>query len=424
VADEKTYSLATPIDQEPKKHSVFARLYMGTGAFNIVGRRKIWYSATVVLLLVCIGSMIFRGFNPSIEFVGGTKIQLPAVSAEGRLDVDRVEEVFADTLGKDPVAVQEVGSGPDATIDIRSETLTNAEVAKLKDALYEQLQPLGTDGEPDRAAISDRALSGSWGGEITEQAIIALVVFLALVGLFLAFYFERWMAVSALLALGFDLTTTAGVYSLVGFEVTPSTVIGLLTILGFSLYDTVVVFDKIKENSKNLLDLTRMTFPEAANLAVNQVLMRSINTSLVTLLPVLALLVIGVGMLGAGTLKDLALVMSVGTVAGTVSSVLLATPLLVDFKMRYPEYREHERRVMERRAQTQQRKGQLNEQISVDEETLEAEMRRERAYAAASSVPGRTLRRIDQQRVAGKEARRSGRGSGRPTGKPTGKRRR
>jgi len=422
VADETTQPPEAPAAQ--KKPSMFAQLYMGTGAFNIVGKRKIWYTATAVLLLICIGSMIFRGFNPSIEFVGGTKIQMPAISAEGRISADDAKQVFAEAMGEDPVAVQEVGGGQDASIEIRSETLSTAPVSELKAAWFEQLKPVGSDGEPDGGTISDRALSGSWGGEITRQAIIALVVFLGLVGLFLAFYFERWMAVSALLALGFDLTVTAGVYSLVGFEVTPSTIIGLLTILGFSLYDTVVVFDKIKENSKGLLNLTRNTFAEVSNLAVNQVLMRSINTSLVTLLPVLALLVIGVGLLGAGTLKDLALVMSVGTVAGTASSVLLATPLLVDFKMRHPEYQEHERKVLARRAQTEQRKAE-RATVTVDDEELEGELRNEKAYAAASSVPGRTLKRIDQQRAAGRPTgKRAARGSGRPTGKPTGKRRR
>src|SRR5690606_1492955 len=165
-------------------------------------------------------------------------------------------------------------------------------------------------------------------------------------------------------------------------------------------------------------------FAEVSNLAVNHVLMRSINTSLVTLLPVLALLVIGVGLLGAGTLKDLALVMSVGTVAGTASSVLLATPLLVDFKMRHPEYQEHERKVLARRAQTEQRKAE-RATVTVDDEELEGELRNEKAYAAASSVPGRTLKRIHQQRAAGRPTgKRAARGSGRPTGKATGQRRR
>ena len=182
--------------------------------------------------------------------------------------------------------------------------------------------------------ISDSAVSASWGGQITTQALIALAVFLVLVTIFLAFYFERAMAVAALVALLHDVIVTAGVYSIIGFEVTPSTVIGLLTILGFSLYDTVVVFDKVKENTRGLLGLTRRTYGEAANLALNQTLMRSINTSLIAVLPVVGLMVIGVGLLGVGTLADLALVQMVGIIAGALSSLLLATPLLVDLKMR------------------------------------------------------------------------------------------
>ena len=187
--------------------------------------------------------------------------------------------------------------------------------------------------------ISDSAVSGTWGGQITRQALIALAVFLVLVTIFLAFYFERAMAVAALVALVHDVVVTMGVYSIVGFEVTPATVIGLLTILGFSLYDTVVVFDKVKENTRGLLGLTRRTYAEAANLALNQTLMRSINTSLIAVLPVLGLMIVGVGLLGVGTLADLALVQIVGILAGARSSVLLATPILVDLKLRDPRIR-------------------------------------------------------------------------------------
>ena len=192
-------------------------------------------------------------------------------------------------------------------------------------------------------------MSASWGGEISQKALIALGVFLVLVTVFLAFYFERWMAVAALAALIHDVLVTAGVYSIIGFEVTPATVIGLLTILGFSLYDTVVVFDKVRENTRGLLGLTRRTYAEAANLALNQTLMRSINTSLIAVLPVLGLLVVGVGLLGVGTLQDLALVQLTGIIAGALSSIALATPILVDLKMREPKFKEQARRVYARR---------------------------------------------------------------------------
>jgi preprotein translocase subunit SecF len=416
---------------QPRKTGKLTQLYLGTGGFNIVGKRKIWYAATAVILLVCLGSFIFRGFTPSIEFVGGTKIQMPATSVEGTITADEAKRVYADTLGHDPVASQNVGSGATASVEIRSETLSNAQVSELKDALFEDLQPVGNDGQPSRDTISDRGLSGSWGGEITDKALLALAVFLVLVTAFLVFYFERWMAVAALAALGFDLTVSAGVYSLVGFEVTPATVIGLLTILGFSLYDTVVVFDKVKENTKGLVNLSRQTYPEAANLALNQTLMRSINTSVVALLPVLGLLVIGAGLLGAGTLKDLALIMTIGTLSGTISSVFLATPVLVDLKMREPAYQEQARKVESRRAlgkrTVSQQAGVDGAAAStVDDEALDAELRQEKAYAAASSVPGRNLKKVDQRRVAGKPSGKSpaGKRTGKPSGKPTGKRKR
>lgn len=375
-----------PYGEKPRKQGKLTKLYLGTGGFNIVGKRKIWYAATAVILLICIGSMIWRGFTPSIEFVGGTKIQLPAASAQGTIAADDVKQVYTDTLGEAPHAVQEVGSGADANVEIRSDTLTNAEVAELKDALFEELQPVNNDGQPDRGAISDRGLSGSWGGEITDKALLALGVFLLLVTMFLAFYFERWMAVAALAALGFDLTVSAGVYSLVGFEVTPSTVIGLLTILGFSLYDTVVVFDKVQENTRGLLGSSRWTYGEGANLAVNQTLMRSINTSIIGLLPVAGLLFVGAGLLGVGTLKDLALVLFVGMASGTYSSLFIATPLLVDFKMMEPRYQAHAKRVLAKRA-------------GEDTGTRAARRQAKRAAAAKTSVKAGAGRASDKDEL-------------------------
>ena len=232
---------------------------------------------------------------------------------------------------------------------IRSETLTLPQTVTVKQALFEAFGPRGANGVPSANVISISAVSGSWGGQITQQAIIALAVFLVLVTLFLTFYFERAMAVAALVALIHDVTVTAGIYSIVGFEVTPATVIGLLTILGFSLYDTVVVFDKVRENTRGLLGLTRRTYAEAANLALNQTLMRSINTSLIAVLPVIGLMIVGVGVLGVGTLADLALVQLVGILAGALSSLLLATPLLVDIKMRDRRFQEQAARVVARR---------------------------------------------------------------------------
>ena len=244
-------------------------------------------------------------------------------------------------------------------------------------------------------------------------------MFLVLVTIFLAFYFERAMAVAALVALVHDVVVTMGVYSIVGFEVTPATAIGLLTILGFSLYDTVVVFDKVKENTRGLLGLTRRTYAEAANLALNQTLMRSINTSLIAVLPVLGLMVVGVGLLGVGTLADLALVQIVGIIAGAVSSVLLATPVLVDLKQRDPRVREQARRVAvaARAGGRAGRRARPGDELDLtDDDALAGELRRERAMAAAAGAPSRTA--ASPRRAAS----RGGRAGS--TARPTGKRRR
>ena len=234
-------------------------------------------------------------------------------------------------------------------MQIRSETLTNEETEKLRTALFDAFHPKGSDGQASKQAISDSAVSASWGGQITKKALIALVVFLVLAAIYITVRYERYMAMSALATLVFDLVTTAGVYSIVGFEVTPATVIGLLTILGFSLYDTVIVFDKVEENTHGFEHTTRRTFAEQANLAVNQTFMRSINTSLISVLPIISLMVVAVWLLGVGTLMDLALVQLVGVIVGTYSSIFFATPLLVTLRERTELVRTHTRRVLNRR---------------------------------------------------------------------------
>ncbi|MEU4762231.1 protein translocase subunit SecF [Actinosynnema sp. NPDC023794] len=389
---------------ETKKRNVFQRLYVGNGAFDIVGKRKRWYVVFGIILLICVLSIVFKGFNRGIDFTGGTRIQMPAISSSGTISVEAAKESFEKALGKEPAATQTVGTGESATIQIRSETLNADQVLKLKTTLNDDLKP---NGGAD--AISDSAVSASWGGEITSQALIALLVFFVAVMIFLALYFELSMAIAALVAVLHDVLITAGVYSIVGFEVSPATVIGLLTILGFSLYDTVVVFDKVRENTRGLLGLTRRTFAEAANLAVNQTLMRSINTSLIAVLPVLGLLAIGVGLLGVGTLKDLALVQLTGIVIGALSSIYIATPIAVDLKMRDARYKAQAARVQARRDNLARRAAATGEATgevvsggdiveSTDDESLQAELRKEKAMAAAAGVPARTGKASDARR--------------------------
>lgn len=386
-----------------------ARLYSGTGAFDVVGRRRIWYVLFGVLVAVCLTSILLRGFNLGIDFEGGTRVQLPAQGARGPIATQQVEGIVTATLGQPPVSVQTVGTGSAASILIRTDTLDTRQSLQLKKALFEQLSPLGRDGRPSAQTISDSAVSATWGGEISQQALIALLVFLGLVTVFLAVYFEPRMALAALIALVHDVLVTAGIYSLVGFEVSPASVIGLLTILGFSLYDTVVVFDKVQENTRGLLGLTRRTYAEAANLAVNQTLMRSINTSLIAVLPVLGLLVIGVGLLGVGTLKDLALVQLVGIVAGAVSSIFLATPLIVDLTMRRPAYQQQAERVAQRREKLA-RKAPAAE--GADEADSISGPRTSAADGMAAGVPARVGKTVPAGRRRGNPASRGAKPAG------------
>ncbi|AOW92507.1 protein-export membrane protein SecF [Rhodococcus sp. WMMA185] len=329
-------------------HSFLSRLYTGTGGFEVVGRRRFFYLLTGSIVLISLLSILIRGFTLGIDFEGGSRIQFPV--GDG-VNTTQVETVYFDALGMEPVSVQTVGSGSGETVLIRSESLNMTQVTTLQDALFNQFQPVGSDGTVDRNAISVAEVSETWGGQITEKALIALLVFLVIVSVYIAVRFERDMAIAAIAALFFDITVTAGVYSLIGFEVTPATVIGLLTILGFSLYDSVVVFDKVEENTRGILHLNRRTYAEQANLGVNQTLMRSINTTVIGVLPVISLMVVAVWMLGVGTLKDLALVQLVGIIVGSYSSIFFATPLLVTLKERWGPVAAHTRKVLAKRAE-------------------------------------------------------------------------
>jgi preprotein translocase subunit SecF len=358
-------------------HNFFTRLYTGTGAFEVIGRRKLWFAVSGLIIAIAIASIAIRGFTFGIDFQGGTKLSFP----RGDATVQQVEDTFRKTLGHDPEQVVVVGSGGSATFQIRSETLTNDETNKLKDALAKDFH------QPGPQSISDSAVSSTWGGQITKKALIALAVFLVLVTLYITIRYERYMAMSALTTLVFDLTTTAGVYSLVGFEVSPATVIGLLTILGFSLYDTVIVFDKVEENTHGFQHTTRRTFAEQANLAINQTFMRSINTSLISVLPIASLIVVAVWLLGVGTLKDLALVMLVGILVGTYSSIFLATPLLVTLRERTDVVRTHTRRVTRRRKSSGA--ADVDDAAPTSDDATEREPRDKQPAAVASKpAPG------------------------------------
>ena len=393
------------------KHTVLSRLYTGTGAFEIVGRRKMWYTITAVIVGISLLSIIFRGFTLGIDFEGGSRIQMPAAA---NVSNEQVEKVYSDTLGMDAVSVQTVGAGDSATIQIRSEALDPQQVNQLQEAMFSAFQPTDSTGTPNRNEISVSDVSETWGEQITRKALIALAVFLVLVSVYIGFRYERDMAIAALAALFFDLTVTAGVYSIVGFEVTPATVIGMLTILGFSLYDSVVVFDKVEENTRGVLHLNKRTYAEQANLAINQTLMRSINTTVIGILPVLGLMVVAVWLLGVGTLKDLALVQLVGMIVGAYSSIFFATPLLVTLKERWGPVAAHTKKVLARRAAAAEKSAA--EKSAAEKSATEKSAAEKAANAATGATEVATTTIVEET------PRKSATSTPRPGARPTGKR--
>jgi preprotein translocase subunit SecF len=316
--------------------SVWTRLYRGESRINFIGHRKRWYLASLVLIVICVVSFIVRGFNYGVEFKGGSTFTFTGTHASA----SSVTKAFEDAGEPPAQAVQVVGG---SGIVVNTKPLTAAESQKLQ---AEVAKSLGIS----QNKVSTTSIGSQWGHDTTIKALEGLIIFLIAVSIYISLRFQWRMAAGGMLALLHDLVVAAGIYSLIGFEVTPSTIVGLLTILGFSLYDTVVVYDKVGENAKDILAGSRTTFSEAANLAVNQTLMRSINTSLIALLPVAGLLFVGAGILGVGTIKDLALILFVGLASGAYSSLFLATPIVVDLTERDPQYKALTRRVAAKRA--------------------------------------------------------------------------
>ncbi|MGW0226996.1 protein translocase subunit SecF [Actinopolymorpha singaporensis] len=319
------------------------KLYTGELSLNFVGRRKLWYLISAVVLLIAIGAVVLRGLNFSIEFRGGVDFQAPVTSGSAQAAIPGVRTAVADTgvLHSAEPVVTSIGSNQ---VRVETPPLSTDEIAKARTAIAQHLKV--SEGQIDYSSIGP-----TWGAQITDKALLSLGVFLVLVMGVIWLYFREWrMSVSGLVALLHDVAITVGIYALVGFDVTPATIIGVLTILGYSLYDTVVVFDKVRENTRSISSGSRWTYSEAANLAVNQTLVRSINTSIIALLPVAGILFVGAGLLGAGTLKDLSLALFIGIAVGTYSSIFIATPLLCDLKEREPAMRALARRVEQRRA--------------------------------------------------------------------------
>ncbi len=304
-------------------------LYSGQKSIDIVGRRKIFYLVGIAIVILSILVPIVKGgFNFGIEFRGGSEFRIDGVaSTSQQVAIDAVQSVepgttpLVTTVGLDAVRIQ---------------------TEQLDDVTSEEVRiALANAYGVESGAVTSSFIGANWGADVTEKALIGLVVFLLLVSLLMALYFRTLkMSIAALVALFHDVVITLGIYALVGFEITPAAVIGFLTILGYSLYDTVVVFDKVRENTLDVEFSETTTFASQVNLAINQTLVRSVNTSVVAVLPVASILFIGAAVLGAGTLRDIALALFIGIIAGTYSSVFIAGPLYVDLRSRESKFKD------------------------------------------------------------------------------------
>lgn len=314
-------------------------LYEGRVSFDFVGRRKLWYSISALIVIVAALAFVFRGFNYGVEFKGGVEFTAQVKVANAASSDDMVQAV--ENAGVPDAGDPTVQTSGDDTIRIQTRALSQDEATKITESLK----------KAGATEVSQNLIGPTYGKQVATKALTGLIVFLFIVVIFIWAYFREWrMSVAGIVALAHDLVITGGVYALSGFEVTPATVTGLLTILGYSLYDTVVVFDKVRENTKGILKSTSKTYAEQANLALNQTLVRSINTSVTALLPVGALLFAGAAILGTGPLKDLALALFVGMLAGTYSSIFIATPFASQLKEREPAIKAQAARVLAKRS--------------------------------------------------------------------------
>ncbi|KUO18561.1 protein translocase subunit SecF [Streptomyces dysideae] len=360
-----------------------ARLHRGEVGYDFVGNRKIWYGISILITITAIVGLAVRGLNMGIEFQGGAVFTTPKTS----VSVSQAQEYAEEASGHDAI-VQKLGNG---SLRIQVSGIETSQADRVSAQLADDLNVAEKD-------VTGELVGPSWGEQIANKAWQGLGIFLVLVVIYLAIAFEWRMAVAAFVALIHDITITVGIYALVGFEVTPGTVIGLLTILGYSLYDTVVVFDSLKEQTKDITKQTRWTYSDIANRSINSTLVRSINTTVVALLPVAGLLFIGGGFLGAGMLNDISLSLFVGLAAGAYSSIFIATPLVADLKEAEPQMKALRKRVLAKRAQAATKGEALD--APVTDEPLDDEPEDAAAVVGPRSQPASR-----------------GRGRGRPSGK-------
>lgn len=298
------------------------RLYRGETSVDFIGRRRRWYMVSSLFVLLSIGALAVQGLQLGIEFKGGSSF---TVTTQSPSVTDARE------------AVEGAGVTGEAIIQILGDDKVRVQTGSLEQGQNDAVQDaLAAKFSVDVSTIDTQIIGPSWGKEITRKALYGLFGFLFVVMLYLAMALEPKMAVAAIIAVIHDVFITVGIYALVGFDVTPATIIGFLTILGYSLYDTVVVFDKVRENTKSITSTSTKTYSQAVNLAVNQTIVRSANTSIVALLPVASILFVGAGLLGAGTLKDLSLALFIGLLVGTYSSIFIAPPILAQLREKEP----------------------------------------------------------------------------------------
>ena len=310
---------------------VGGKLYRGEVSLNFVDRRKMWYTISAVILLISIVAVFVRGLDFSVDFKGGATFQFNAPAAS----ISQVQTAV-DDAGVSGAIVQHV-TGANVNYQVQTKDLTTGQQEQVISELAK---------EANATNINVQFVGPSWGSQITSKAIEALIAFLIVIVIYLSIAFEWKMAIAAFVALVHTIVITIGVYALAGFQVSPATVIGFLTILGYALYDTVVVFDKVRENTAGLLGGARQTYSQAANTALNQTLVRSINTSLIALMPVASILVISLVALAPGNeLSDLSLVLLVGIMSGAYASICIATPVLAQLKEREPQYQALAKRV-------------------------------------------------------------------------------
>ncbi|SLM98205.1 protein translocase subunit SecF [Brevibacterium yomogidense] len=312
-------------------------LHSGRTSIPFVGRAKLWLTIAAALGLVSIAIPLIFGFNLGIAFKGGSEFKVDNVSSS---ETQVAEQAVTSVLGD--VGTNVVPTS-DTSVDVTTEQLTDPQMQEVRDAL---VSAYSIDAED----VTSNFVGPEWGQDVTDKMVRALVIFLGLAMIFMAIYFRTWkMSLAAIIGLVAVMVVTVGIYSATGFEITPEAIIGFLTVLSFSLYDTVVVFDKIRENTKDFEDNVHMKFSELVNLGVNQTTVRSINTSVIAVLPIAAILFIGVFLLGAGTLTDISLSLFVGTIVAALSTLFVASPLYGLLRSREPAVRAQEAAVDERR---------------------------------------------------------------------------